>query len=113
MRPTGDRISPYQRLIRALDRVLGELTRECHVRGVSLRDHEQTAGVFVEAVDNTRPERSADARQSLRAVRDQRVDERAVGIAGASVDDEPGGLVDDDQVFVFIDHGKRHRLRPR
>ena len=93
MRPPKGSISPYQRLIRALDRVLGELTRECHVRGVGLRDHEQTAaGVFVEAVDNTRPERSADARQSLRAVRDQRVDERAVGIAGASVDDEPAGL---------------------
>ena len=51
-------ISPYQRLIRALDQVLGELTRERHVRGVGLGDHEQTAGVFVEAVDNTRPERA-------------------------------------------------------
>ena len=35
---------------------------------------------------------------------DQRVDERAVGVAGGGMDDKSRGLLDDDQVLVFVDH---------
>ena len=37
------------------------------------------------------------------AMGDQRVDQRAAGMAGAGMDDEPGRLVDDDQRVVLID----------
>ena len=55
------------------------------------------------------------------AMGDQRVDQRAVGIARGRMDDEPGRLVDDDEILVLVDdverdilalrrggHGRRH-----
>ena len=43
----------------------------------------------------------------------QPVDERAVGVAGAGMDDEPGRLVDDDHVVVDVDDAELdRRVRP-
>ena len=36
-------------------------------------------------------------------MRQQRVDERAAGVAGRRMDDQPGRLVDDQQVVVLVD----------
>ena len=44
---------------------------------------------------------------------DERVDEGAIGIAGRGMDDEPGRLVDDDDVLVLEADVERHRLRRR
>ena len=38
---------------------------------------------------------------------EQRVDERARRWPGRRMDDEPGGLVDDQQVVVLVDHLER------
>ena len=48
------------------------------------------------------PHRLADAGE-VREPGEQAVDERAVGVAGARVDDEAGRLVDDDHVVVDVD----------
>ena len=42
---------------------------------------------------------------SARAAAEQRVDERSVGVARRRMDDEPGRLVDDEQVLVLVDDG--------
>lgn len=39
------------------------------------------------------------------------MDHGAVGVAGAGVHDEAGGFVDDDEVRVAVDDGKRDGLR--
>ena len=44
---------------------------------------------------------------------EQRVDKRAVGIAGAGMDDEAGRLVDHDDVGVLVQHRQRDSLGPR
>ena len=44
------------------------------------------------------------------AMRDQRVDQRAVGIARGRVNDQPGGLVDDDQMCILEADIERDRL---
>ena len=36
---------------------------------------------------------------------DQRVDQRAIRVARRRMDDEPGWLVDHDQMLVLVDHG--------
>jgi hypothetical protein len=41
---------------------------------------------------------------------DERVDERARGMARAGMDDEPGRLVDDDEGVVLVNHLERDRL---
>ena len=48
------------------------------------------------------PVRLADAGE-LGEAGQQPVDERAVGVAGAGMDDETGRLVDDDHVVVHVD----------
>ncbi len=40
----------------------------------------------------------------------QRVDERARVVAGRGMRDQPGGLVDDQQVVVLVQHGQRDAL---
>ena len=47
------------------------------------------------------------------AMREQRVHQRAVGIAGRGMNHEPGRLVDDDDMLVLIDDGEIHGLRHR
>ena len=44
---------------------------------------------------------------------DERVDERAVGIAGRRVNHQPRGLVDDDEMCILETDTERDRLRLR
>ena len=41
---------------------------------------------------------------------DQRVDERAGGVAGAGMDDQPRRLVDDDELGILVEDMKRDVL---
>jgi hypothetical protein len=38
----------------------------------------------------------------------QAVEQRSAPVPGSRVHHQPGGLVDDQQVFVFVHRGKRH-----
>ena len=49
----------------------------------------------------------------LAAMGDQRVDQRAVGIAGRRMDDKARRLLDDDEVLVLVNHSKRDVLALR
>ena len=51
--------------------------------------------------------------QALAAMGDERVDQGAALVPGRRMDDEPGRLVDDDQVLVLVDDGERDRLAQR
>ena len=53
----------HQRYIPLLDFALGELLAELAVGHVVLGDEDQSAGLFVEAMDYTRPQLAAHVRQ--------------------------------------------------
>ena len=57
------------------------------------------------------PPLSADAGETVAAVGEQGVDERAVLVAGRGVHDHAARLVDDDEVVVLIHHVQRQVLR--
>ena len=59
------------------------------------------------------PPDAADAGEARAAMRQQRVDQRAVRIAGRRVHDHPGRLVDHDQVRILEADIERDRLRDR
>ena len=90
----GPRHAADDRQIEAVDAVGGELPGKPFVGDVGLGHHQQPRRVLVDAVDDARPGDPADARQRAAAMVEQGVDQRAVGIAGGRVDDQPGGLVD-------------------
>ena len=61
--------------------------------GIVFGNDEKAARVLVNAVDDARADGPADARQLPRAVVKQRVDERAVRVAGAGCTTMPLGLL--------------------
>ncbi len=69
-------------------------------------DDEQPGGVAVEAVDDPRPVLVAAGG----VVREQAVHERPALVPRARVDDDAGGLVDDEQVLVLPDDVEVHLL---
>ena len=101
---------PAHRLVRALQGMLGELTREGGVGGIVLRRHQQSRRILVDPVDDPRPGDPADSRQRIAAMGQQRVDQRPVRIARRRMHHEARRLVHDDQVFVLEDDGERDRL---
>jgi hypothetical protein len=58
------------------------------------------------------PQLAADPREPAGVV-EQRVDQRAVGVAGRRVDDQAGRLVDDDEVLVLEEDRQRDVLGDR
>ena len=54
-------------------------------------------------MDDTRADDAVDARQLALAVIEQSIDQGPVGIACSRVDDHAAGLIDDDDVLIFID----------
>lgn len=80
-------------LIRAGHGVVGQLCREGEVRKVVFRRDEQTGRVLVDAVHDAGPPLSADAGETVAAVGEQGVDERAVLVAGRGCTTMPRGLL--------------------
>ncbi len=100
-------------MVGALDRVIGKLLAQAGHGALVLGRDQKPAGILVEAMDDAGPRLAANALQRSAAMGDQRVDQRAVGIAGRRMHDEAGRLVDDDEVGVLIDDGKRDVLAER
>ena len=99
-------------LERAGAAVVGELRRQAAMRAVVLGHDQQPARVLVEPVHDARPPHAADAGQAVAAMGDERVDQRAALMPGGRMHDEPGRLVDDDEVVVLVDDRERDRLAP-
>ena len=51
--------------------------------------------------------------QAVAAMMDQRVDQRAGPVAGAGMHDQPGRLVDDDQLVILVEDVERDVLALR
>lgn len=79
---------------------LGEGFGQAAVGDVIFGDDHAAGGVFIEAVDDARAHLSADAAEVV-AVMEKGIDEGAVGISCGGVDDEAGGFVEDEDVFVL------------
>ena len=103
------------RLVLAVDLARGERLGERGARRLAARDDQEPRGVLVEPVHD------AGARQlrEPRVVREQRVLQRVVRIAGAGMHDEARRLVDDQDVLVLPGDrrarcpARRPRRRPR
>ena len=90
--------------------MIGEKVGKAPMRGVGLGDDQKAGRVLVEPVDDARPPDPADAGEARAAMADQRIDQGAIGMARRRMDDEPGRLVDHDQMLVLVDDIKRHVL---
>ena len=107
----GLRRAPDQRLVDPGQVVGGKQLREAVVGGVVLGHHHDARRVLVEPVDDPRPPHAADAREAVAAMGQQGVDQRLVGVAGSGMDDQPGRLVEDEQIVILEQDIEVDRLR--
>ncbi len=88
----------------------GELGDKGLIGGLALRRDQTPRGLLVEAMDDSGTVLAGEGAEFSLTMMQQRVDERAVGIAGRGVDDEPRGLVHDDEIVVLEEDGERDLL---
>ena len=88
----------------------GKLTRKMGMRGRVFGDDEYAGGVFVQTVNDARPQLAADGPDG-RTVIQQGIDQSAGRVAGGRVNNHPGRLVEDDQVIIFVEYIQGQRLR--
>ena len=103
------RVALHQREVDAAHAAIGELLHEVGLRLDRLGDHQQAARVLVQAVHDAGARHAGERRR----VREQRVEQRAVRLAGAGMHDQAGGLVDDDERRILVHDLERHALRLR
>jgi len=92
--------------VRFLDGAPAEGFSELGMRCVIFCDEDYAGGIFVEAMNDSRAQRVTTLRQCLTAA-EQGVDERSMSISGAGVNGHASGLVDDHDVFIFIEDVER------
>src|SRR5689334_1146398 len=83
------------------------------MRRFGLRGNQEAARVLVQAMYDAGPPHSAYPGKARAAMREQRVDERPLEIAGRRMHDHSGRFVDDDQMRILEADIKRDRLRFR
>ncbi len=97
---------PYEGFVGAFDIPGGEGGGEGGEGLLGLGDDHHAGGVAVKAVDDAGPAFAADAGEFVSAMGEERVHQGAVFVAGGGVDDEAGGLVQHDEVAVFVQDGE-------
>ena len=103
----GARASLDERQVAALELPRPHQLLEAVVRLLRAGGDEQSRGVAVEPVDDPRPLRVA----ALDLVLEQRLHERAARVPGRRVDDDPGRLVDHEEMGVLVGDPQVELLR--
>ena len=107
--PAAFKIAAHQRVVVAFDRARLQLPHQIGLRFQRARHHHQSAGVLVQAMDDTGARHPVE----FGRVVEQGVLKRPGPIASPRMDDESGRLVDHDQVIVLEDDVERDILRRR
>ena len=85
----------------------GELSGQCCMGAVGFGGHQQAAGLLVQPVHDAGPAHPANAGKTVAAMRQQGMHQCTLPVTGGGMHDQPGRLVDDDQLAIFISHIKR------
>ena len=91
--------------------MLFDLRRQALVGHIVFGNHQQTAGVFIDAVNNAGANYPIDARKRIATMIQQCIDQGAVAVAGCRVYYHPFGLVDHEQVLVLVHNRQGNILR--
>lgn len=97
----GGEFSLHEREICFLNGARAKSFRKFRVGEIVFGDEDCSARIFVQAMDDAWPQGVAALRERL-ATTEKCVDERAKRVSCSCVDGHAGGLVDDDEVVVFV-----------
>lgn len=111
------RHSPHNRLIGTLHASVPpmgrELLTEAGMRLICLGDHHEAGGLLVEPVNDTGAAHTANAGEAVAAMGDKGVDQGAGPVTGSRMHDQPGRLVDYNDLIVLKNHIKRNVFAAR
>jgi len=95
------------------DKPIAEGTGESGVSSIAAGDDDGAGCFLIQPVNNSRPQRASHRRKPGGAseTMEERSYERAVFRAGAGMNDHARGLVDHNDVFIFVENVERNRLR--
>jgi hypothetical protein len=102
---------PNEGGIGAVDPAQSEVSRQRVVSGLGLGDDHQPTRALVETMDDTGPANPADPGKARTTMVDQRVYKCAVRVSRCRVDNQPRGLIDDDQICILKADIQRDGLR--
>jgi hypothetical protein len=91
------------RAIYALDRMLVKLLGEVPMSFVALGGNQHTRGSSIQSVDDSRSLHSTNPGQVV-AMMKQSVNECSARVSRSGMDNHPGRLVDDDQIFILVEN---------
>ena len=77
--------------------------------GIVLRDHHHAAGVLIETMHDPRTELASDSAQIFH-VKEKRIDQRPIRVAGCRMNNESRRLVDDHQIVILKKNCERQVL---
>lgn len=95
----GDHHPNHDALVDAADRAALQLLDQLGLRLQGLGHHHQTGGVLVQTVNDTGARHVDDVWHVVQ----QRIEQRTTGMPGGRVHNQPGRLVDHQDVVVFVD----------
>ena len=93
--------------------MLKKLCTKSLMRQIIFGNHQQTARVFVDSMNDSRSLDAADARQVVPAMPEQRIDKRTAARTGRRMHGHTRRLVNHQQIGVFINDFQRNILRFR
>lgn len=93
--------APDKRVIAAVKIMRGKHFCQALMRAITLGGQHHARCILVEPVHNARTHHPADPRQAGAAMRNQRVDQRAIGLARGRMNNKARRFVDDDQMRIF------------
>mgnify|MGYP001771280974 CR=1 FL=1 len=100
----------HQRVIQPGHALALQLRRQIKMRGVILGHDDEPCRVFVDPVHDSRTHHAVDAGKVMAMIK-QGIDKRVSLIARSRVHDHAAGLIDDDDIFIFIADIQRDVLR--
>ena len=103
-------IAPHKGNVAAMNRVVEELLGQSCVRTLVLGYHQQTRGILVDAVYQSRAHIALLEQRQILQVVGERIDQRAAIISAAGVDNHSRLLIYDYQVVILIHHIERDVL---
>src|SRR5215469_9499981 len=74
-------------------------------------DDDQAEGIFIQAMDNTRP-LVFHALPKIGVACQERINQCIIMMAGSWMHDHPGCFIHDEHILVFIEHVEGYWLRP-
>ena len=103
-------VAVYERRVAAVRAVVAKLIAQRAMSFVIFCDYDETRCHAVDAVHDSRAQLAADAGKVANVIQ-QRIDQRSAFVPRGRMHNHSLGLVDHEQIHVFVDHVQRNILR--